>query len=68
MKKSKRGWPSSDSKKDGLQNAVKSCMRRAAELILKFLKYGAAFDNAIISAGYSEFNAPEVVAIMLYTD
>lgn len=67
MKKSSLGWPSSDSRKDGLANAVKSCISLAAELILRFLKYGAAFDNAITSAGYNEFREPEVVAIMEYT-
>ena len=68
MKKSNRGCPSSESKKDGLQNAVNNCIRRAEELILRFLKNGAAFDSAIISAGYNEFRVPEVVAIILYTD
>ncbi len=67
MKKRRRGCPSSDSRKEEFENAVKSCMSRAAELMLRFLKYGAALERAITKAGYSEFRAPEVVAIMQYT-
>jgi hypothetical protein len=35
--------------------------------MLRFLRYGAALDNAITKAGYSEFREPEVVAIIAYT-
>jgi hypothetical protein len=34
----------------------------------RFLKYGAAFASAMISAGYMELREPEVVAMMEYTD
>jgi hypothetical protein len=33
-----------------------------------FLKYGAAFASAMISAGYMELREPEVVAMMEYID
>lgn len=32
----------------------------------RFLKYGAAFDSAMISAGYNELSVPDVVAIIEY--
>jgi hypothetical protein len=67
IKKSSRGWPSSDSKNEGFAKAVKSCIKRAEELMLRFLRYGAALDNAMTKAGYSEFREPEVVAIIAYT-
>jgi hypothetical protein len=33
-----------------------------------FLKYGAAFASAMISAGYMELREPEVVAMMEYIE
>ena len=66
MKKRRRGWPSSANRNAGLANDVKSCNSRVAELTVKSLKYGAEFDSAMISAGYIEFNAPDVVATMKY--
>ena len=64
MKNNSRGWPSSDSKNEGFANATKSCMRRAEELMLRFLKYGAALDRAMTNAGYNELSVPDVVAII----
>ncbi len=62
MKKSNRGWPSSESRKEEFENAVNSCISRAEEATLRFFKYGAAFDKAMIYAGYNEDRAPDVVA------
>jgi hypothetical protein len=41
---------------------VKSCISRADAETPICLKYGAAFDSAIIRAGYSDIRVPEVVA------
>ena len=38
IKNNKRGWPSSDNKNEGFENAVNSCINRAEELMLRFLK------------------------------
>ena len=47
---------------EGLENAVNSCTSRAEEVTLRFFRYGAAFDNDMMKAGYSELRLPEVVA------
>ena len=39
-------------------------MRRADVLTLRFLKYGAELERAIMRAGYREFSEPDVVATM----
>lgn len=51
MKKSSRGLPSSESKKVAFENAVTSCTSRVDDNTLKFLKYGAQLESAIIRAG-----------------
>ena len=38
MKKSKRGWPSSERRNEGFEKAVKSWIMRAEEVTLMFLK------------------------------
>lgn len=43
-------------------NALKRETKRLEDMTDKCLKYGAEFDRAIISAGYREFSAPDVVA------
>ena len=62
MKNSNLGWPSSANKKTGLANDVKSWTSRAEAVTLRFLKYGAELDSAMIRAGYREFKVPDVVA------
>jgi hypothetical protein len=51
MKKSNRGLPSSESKKVAFENAVTNCTSRVDADTLRFLKYGAQLERAIISAG-----------------
>jgi hypothetical protein len=51
MKKSNRGLPSSESKKVAFENAANNCTSRVDADTLKFLKYGAQFESAIIRAG-----------------
>lgn len=41
-------------------------MSLAEDLTLRFLKYGAQLESAIIKAGYKELRAPEVVATIAY--
>lgn len=41
-------------------------MSRADEITERFLKYGAAFERAMMRAGYNELSAPDVVAIIEY--
>ena len=62
MKKSNRGLPSSESKKVAFENAVTNCTSRVDAGTLKFLKYGAQFESAMIRAGYRELSVPDVVA------
>jgi hypothetical protein len=62
MKNKSLGWPSSASRKSGFEKDVNSWISRAEAVTVRFLKYGAEFESAITSAGYSEFRVPEVVA------
>jgi len=68
IKKRSRGFPSSESRKVALENAVINCTSRVDACMLKFLKYGAQFDSAITKAGYRELRVPDVVATIEYTD
>ena len=61
-KNSNRGWPSSASKNTGFENEVKSWIGRTDDVTLRFLKYGATLERAMIRAGYNELRVPDVVA------
>jgi len=51
MKNSSRGWPSSPNRNAGFEKAAKSWRSLFEELRLKFWKYGAELESAMMSAG-----------------
>jgi hypothetical protein len=61
MKKSKRGCPSSASKNEGFANELNSWLSRPDAVTLSFLKYGAALDIEMISAGKRALSVPVAV-------
>lgn len=66
MKNKSRGWPSSERRNREFENEVNSWTNRVEDVTLRFLKYGAQFESAIIRPGYSELSCPDVVATMEY--
>ena len=44
---------------------MNSWISRVDAVTLRFLKYGAELESAMIRAGYKEFSAPDVVATIL---
>jgi len=51
MKKASLGWPSSERRNEGSENKVNSLIRRAEEVAVRFLKWDAEFERAIMSGG-----------------